>query len=744
MPVDSNYPVAKRSFLPIYILVPLFFLWAFCVLRVHYQDIRLFDIPLEIFLKILRVPFPLNLEAFLRHIFRFFCLIGMVVSIWGAGKTASRWLKINWDNPFEEAAIKLGLGLGVLSYATLFLGLLGLLYIPIIYILLFFSAAVGLLDLINALKRWRNFKNHKQSKRSFPVFFKILFLGALVTAFFLEIPFLLAPETFYDALVYHLNLPNLYILNHRIYPTPNNLYSGIPFTAQMLYILAMALNGPVLARLLHFSIGLATALVFFSLAHRWKQKGVGLLASAFFFLTPIVLYEFYRTSVGLEWAFFQMIAIYSLLVAIEEPEDSLMRKKWWLLCGIFTGLAMGTKYPAWALPFAVFLVFLFLKVKRNTRFFIRTREMILVFGIALLILSPWIFKNILFYKNPVFPYFQDKFVSSTEEKAAWLKKRHTVTSKEDIDWRALSRDAGSRNTIKIFTTIDGFKNYLVHPWKFSTQVGLYESDYIGPLFLILLPILFLFKRDHLPSAILAVVCLGIWIPLSLATVTPRFFLPHLAPLSFLVSYAVMRIPSSRFLSSALILSALILWVNLFKTFVISPATHLWDVVSGRQSEDEYLCRARTTYSTPQYAGIKFINENTHKDSKIVLIGDVRGLYLKRRYISSSVLNTQVFEDLLNSSKSPEDLKKKLRDSGITHFLVNQGELARLRTRLYISEQGKKNYDAFWNKYTSKVFEDYDPNSHKVMVYKVLNEKESKIPHETDDIFVTVFNLRPVK
>jgi hypothetical protein len=45
----------------------------------------------------------------------------------------------------------------------------------------------------------------------------------------------LSPEIFFDSLHYHLALPNLYLVNHRVYNEPNFELSGLVMNVQMLW-----------------------------------------------------------------------------------------------------------------------------------------------------------------------------------------------------------------------------------------------------------------------------------------------------------------------------------------------------------------------------------------------------------------------------------------------------------------------------------------------------------------------------
>jgi hypothetical protein len=365
-------------------------------------------------------------------------LLFLAAAVWGAGHVALWRRAITWDSPYEEIGIKLGLGFAVLSMAALGLGLAGALYPAALLTLLAIFAMIAIPGIYYSIHYWRQSPGAKMPPLN------IGLIGLLVVAILAILPFLLAPETFYDALVYHLGLPNTYLLHHRIFPTPTNVYSGIPANAQMIYLFAMALGGAPLAKLANCMWGLAIPLFYFGLASRWKSYGAGLLATAFFLATPIALYECYRTSVGLCWSFFQMAAIYAFLVALREPPDAASRITWWGLSGIFCGLAMGTKYPAWGLPLALLVALLFARFRLESEHRARGREIFFAVGMAALALSPWLVKNFVFYRNPVFPYFYEKFESDQTGQDDWLKERWQRTAQKKIDWEALNIDARAR------------------------------------------------------------------------------------------------------------------------------------------------------------------------------------------------------------------------------------------------------------------------------------------------------------
>ena len=720
---------AESPFLPWPAVWTLFAGWTIFVLGADPQTRRLLAAVAEtpgIFLRLMPAPFPLGpAAAFRQHLWRLACLALLALAAWGAGRLSLRAsrLELRWDNPFEESAFALGAGLGLLSYAALALGLLGLLYRGAACALIVGFAAAGLREI------WKNppaRRNPSPPAGLIPWPLRWAFAGVAAAVLAIQLPYLLTPDIFYDSLVYHLSLPNLYLLNHGMIPTPANPYSGIPFVPQMFFTFAMALDGPVLARLAHFGAGLAACLALFGLAHRWRRPEAGWLAAVYFLACPLVMCESRNTSTGLEWALFQTLAFYSIVAAVEEPEQSPDRKKAFILCGLFAGLAMGTKYPAWTIPLPLFAAILYARVPRPSATRPVWREAATALAAALLVLSPWIAKNAAFYKNPIFPYLEEKVDPALAKK---------------LDWSASTADAG-RDLRQTFTTWRGVKNYCLHPWTFSTGVPSQESYYMGPLFLVLLPLLFLLRRRHFPSALLAVLCLGAWLPLSLMTFVPRYFVACLAPLSLLLAYALLQAPGKGLRLYALCLSALLAGLHASALGLESLGDRLWDVVSGRQTEDDYLSHTHPNYTLPPYLGFQYLNRNAPKGAKVLLVGETRSLYLERNFEASSLLNDEILFDLMESSRGPEELKERMDRMGFTHIVVNVGRFFSAgRTGFSFSESAMKNYDGYWGKYTLKEFESYGSADHLVLVYRILGGREALAPHAKDDFLRRFFSIK---
>jgi len=151
-----------------------------------------------------------------------------------------------------RAAITAGVGLGVFSLVTLGVGL-------------FLGAGAGFSTgvlLAAALLAGRNIprwlKNFRALNCLAPAPPLFTFLLALILL--LQLLTALAPPLAFDALVYHLALPQLALHTGRIAYTPDLMFAGMPQMAETLYLLALSLGGQSAATALGLLIGLLACL----------------------------------------------------------------------------------------------------------------------------------------------------------------------------------------------------------------------------------------------------------------------------------------------------------------------------------------------------------------------------------------------------------------------------------------------------------------------------------------------------
>lgn len=648
------------------------------------------------------------------HLKRLFAAGTITLSLLGVGRLLLRASRFAAHNPWEEAALSFGLGYGSTGTLLLLLGLFGLWsggFLTALLAALALVSIAGLRDLVISMRRTLA---NTSTKPAGPDALSSC-AGALVVLIWLySLRYALIPETFYDALVYHLALPAQYLLHGGIYPTPSNSYSGIPALPQMLSGLSLAIEPwGIAASILHNSLLLWCCIALVGLSRRLGRPKAGVLAALIFAATPVVMGESFRVSVGLEWALMELCCLTGLLSVAEKQEgESPMPAV--VLAGSFLGFAMATKYPAWLLALAVVPLLAGGKLPATEERRNVTTRLLVCAAIAAALIAPWVLKNVYFYGNPLFPFFHERFAAAGAAVP---------------DWRQISA-AGT--DLRRLLTPAGFWSYLAHPWGFLKPADdLTETT--GPIYLALLPGLLLFPIDR-RGKLVALFAAVAWIPLSVLSPMTRFFIPHLAVLALLVAYLIEGLASrwaaTSFRTGAFGLAAL----SVLGWAVMDSNRGKLPIYLGAKDFSDYLAHTAVSYPPPPYAGYQYLNEHAPADAKVLIYSESRGFYLNRAAIISSPDQRTDFEVWADQSADATTLARKFRQEGISFILVNGAEMTRLKHAPQVTPAGLGVLDDFWKRYTARAFGVRDPKDRWVGVYTILDDAQAAQPHPVDDLF----------
>ncbi|MBK7689139.1 MAG: hypothetical protein IPP70_03000 [Elusimicrobia bacterium] len=490
--------------------------------------------------------------------------------------------------------------------------------------------------------------------------------------------FALAPARFYDALVYHLALPKLYLLENRWVPTPTFLFGGFPMHTHALFAWALALGDARWAALVHWGFGVGAALLFWGAGERARNRFGGALSSAVFFSTPVVAFALPRAGVDVSTAFYTLAAVVLAGRALDEAPRA---RHVWLTAGLLVGWTMGIKYTNVPLG----LVFPFLLWRLGLP---RPSMARFLAGLTIAFL-PWVVKNLVGYGNPVFPFLQ-----------GWWNPAGFP-----LDARAMNVDAWGRPWDNVFSGqwLLPFR-WLLHPWTISLT-GRSEFDFVGPLFLMGLPLLFFVVRDT-KARRLGLLGLGAawmaWWPFS---GMPRFFLGGLALLAFLFGQGVSRLEGRRarwVLSLGLLLAA----TGPLTRGLYGLARDIgWEHLAQPQSRDRVLATPAGTYAAPAHPSMVWINRNAPADARVLVIGDARGYGLERPFRVTSALDVDWFLWVVRKAADGGEIARTLAGEGFTHLLVNPAEMARVGQPAGFTAEEFQRAARFWAFYTEKLFED---------------------------------------
>lgn len=200
----------------------------------------------------------------------------------------------------------------------------------------------------------------------------------------------LAPPTGFDALVYHLSLPKIYLGQGHIGYIAENTFSGYPQLPHMLITWAGAL-GMQHGALVGWGIGLLAAIGSFGhLATRLNTKSAWVAVAALLCGASL---SNALTSAYVDWA--SILMAWGMLFSINLWAEK-RKPEFVMWAGIFAGLAFGTKYSAGLLAPLGLIAVLWIG-GRDWRAAWR-------FALAALVVSaPWLLRNALATGNPFYP-----------------------------------------------------------------------------------------------------------------------------------------------------------------------------------------------------------------------------------------------------------------------------------------------------------------------------------------------------
>jgi 4-amino-4-deoxy-L-arabinose transferase-like glycosyltransferase len=238
---------------------------------------------------------------------------------------------------------------------------------------------------------------------------KLIFSSAFAITLISIILMASVPPVSRDAQTHHLAMPKIWLEQGILSETPDIEFSYYPQLIDILYILPVAINSDIIAKYIHFSFGLGTLLLIFFYIRRYLGNFWGLLGGLMFITLPIIVKLSVTVYVDLGLLFFFTAALFSSLIWLED----IKKLKWLIISGLFTGLALSTKYNAMlsVTILALQLGYFFLKTRldKSKEQFNAIKYLMIFTFVALLVYSPWLIRNYSLTGNPIYPMYQSVF-----------------------------------------------------------------------------------------------------------------------------------------------------------------------------------------------------------------------------------------------------------------------------------------------------------------------------------------------
>ncbi len=231
----------------------------------------------------------------------------------------------------------------------------------------------------------------------------------------------LAPEIQPDAITYHLGLAAEYI-RLRAFPNRVGFYEVLPQGLEMLFTFAFAFGKHSAAKLVHFAFLVATVPLIISIGRRIGfTRWVSTAAAVLYVASPVVGVSGTSAYNDAAFVFFSLAAFLLLWMWKESPNDRCL-----VIAGILAGFCYAIKINGLLIP-ALAFVFVAIFSKH------RMRHLLLLSSGALVMIAPWVIRNLVLCGNPLAPFFNAWFpnpyfhVASETRLLAQLRAYHGLT-----------------------------------------------------------------------------------------------------------------------------------------------------------------------------------------------------------------------------------------------------------------------------------------------------------------------------
>ncbi|MBU2620989.1 MAG: glycosyltransferase family 39 protein, partial [Proteobacteria bacterium] len=498
------------------------------------------------------------------------------------------------------------------------------------------------------------------------------------------------PPVSRDALTHHLAVPKLYLNHGGMYEIPSVIFSYYPMNLELLYLIPLYFGNDIVPKYIHFFFALLTAFLLYGYLKKRTNIVFALFGALFFLSIPVIVKLSITVYVDLGLIFFSTGSIICLFKWIESG----FKLRHLVASAFFCGLAVGTKYNALIVFFllSMFVMFAYSRVFRNrvkqpdsmrksSLVSIKALSYASVYIIiVLLVFSPWMIRNYVWTKNPVYPLYQGFFNRINAGPVSFEQDKFDdsiMNSKKDNKGREWSHFAVRRIIYN-----EPWLRIALIPVRifFEGEDGnpKYFDGKLSP-FLFVLPIFAFFRIKQDNSVIrlekeilLSFSILFILFAFAKTDMRIRYIAPVIPPLvilSVMGLHNIFSLLSARFpVSSGRMLSFV-----LFFLFTIVISTNAGYVVeqfryvnpigylSGKVSRDEYIEKYR-----PEYAAIKYSNKNLSEDAKILcfFLGN-------RRYYSDRemLFDETILMNSLRRSDKPDIIVSDMKKKGITHLII---------------------------------------------------------------------------
>ena len=567
-----------------------------------------------------------------------------IISALGFGLALFKILKINFDTNLEIISWAIPSGFGIIAVIGLELLFLQLIYTYVTFILLFIGLVLAIL--LRPRNIAKSFGKWTTVEKILFVIISIVSIGNFLMA--------ITPEVRSDPREYHMLFAGLYKITHGFYENPWHFLSYMPIHVETLYTLALSIGRDHLAKMIHSSFEIYTALILFSFTRRNYSRKSGLWAAFYWIITPQVSWLSGTCFIDLALASWVTLSVLSVYEGIKNRNISFI-----ILGGIYSGFYLGGKYttgPIIFIPLLTALIYFHLRSNHRIK---KTLFRTFAFSLPVtLITLPILIKNYIFTGNPFFPIFAGiigehnpnvEKIHNSVMNLAPPSEIFTITEFPKwvlLRWSGLNYSGTFLYNFALIAIITTLLFYIKIKSKIPFKISFFIFFSIGSWFMHLISCTNFDGRFLLPAFPVLCLLLGIWMCGS----GWDFFLPP-------EKYKRARLLISWVIISASSLSYI---YHHYQFVVIDLQESLLPIISESGRESYYLSHFSS------YDLYKYINENLPEDAFIYSAG----YSTNRKHVAHTAnCNINPIEAFIGSNTYTSDqLKEAFQHLGYTHII----------------------------------------------------------------------------
>ena len=463
----------------------------------------------------------------------------------------------------------------------------------------------------------------------------------------------LLPPVNYDALEYHLAVPQAWLANHGWVPFPHNIYAWFPMNMELMYMWGLALGDSPATTVINLFFAVACAAAVWALARRPStssgRRGGGEHAS---WLAVIVLVSsglmirlVMQADIDLGVCFYSLLALVAFVRWSERAELHSL-----VLSAIFVGLALGCKYIA-AISVWVPMLILVLAGGPAGK---RLTGMIWMLFLPVCVVAPWLLRNAIMIGNPVFPLLY-----------RWLGGEGWTAAAD-----AFFRTAHAPKPL-------GLGGHLVGLIRSPVDLTILDLTVFSPLILAggLVAVL-VNRRDRLVRLLLlfSAVVFALWFILTQRN--HRFLITVVPPLAVVAAWGL-ECEGSWLRRPIRWPIWVVSYTSLYFLLLGLSLNNGLSYLAGAEDVSGYYERV-----LPHMRAIRFLNDrHSNRPVRVLFVGEAQAYGCRFDAIVPVVFNPHPWLTHDRSGQvipqTVEQAGRRLRELGVTHVLYNEAELTRL-------------------------------------------------------------------